>query len=60
MRHDILHLKDFYDLGILLNEKNGRYDKQILVKAIKNTFKKSNYFFKKILSLNIKIIIYIQ
>lgn len=35
-------LKDFYDLGILLNEKIGQYDKQILVKAIKNTFKKRN------------------
>lgn len=37
-------LKDFYDLGILLTEKSQQYDKHILVKAIKNTFKKRNTF----------------
>lgn len=33
-------LKDFYDLGILLNENYIKFDKKILIEAIKNTFKK--------------------
>lgn len=35
-------LKDFYDLGILLHEEYKKYNKKILVEAIKNTFKKRN------------------
>ena len=33
-------LKDFYDLGILLSDKTKKYDEEILIEAIKNTFKK--------------------
>lgn len=33
-------LKDFYDLGILLSDKTKKYDAEILIEAIKNTFKK--------------------
>lgn len=33
-------LKDFYDLVILLDDKNKRYNNITLVEAIKNTFKK--------------------
>lgn len=35
-------LKDFYDLGILLRDEYKKYNKLILVEAIKNTFKKRN------------------
>lgn len=35
-------LKDFYDLGALLNDENKKYNEKILVEAIKNTFKKRN------------------
>lgn len=33
-------LKDFYDLGILLNSYFKKYNESILIEAIKNTFKK--------------------
>lgn len=35
-------LKDFYDLGILLNDNFKSYNREILVDAIKNTFTKRN------------------
>lgn len=35
-------LKDFYDLGILLNDETKKYNEKTLVEAIKNTFKKRN------------------
>ena len=35
-------LKDFYDLGVLLNDETKKYNEKTLIEAIKNTFKKRN------------------
>jgi len=35
-------LKDFYDLGVLLNDETKKYNEKTLLEAIKNTFKKRN------------------